>query len=207
MEGPTRRSWRVPARLRAVASVPAPAAPGPRRRLRRRPHPAPGRGRTGAADHLPAGRGTRRRPRPRPRGAHRAVQRGPRAARRRPRSRRHRLLRTSAAAQAALGEARDHVRAVARGAWTGDRLGALEAMLTSRSADELLDRVEHAADHRPAQQRGPRWRRGGHGRRRPGQGGRGAARRRCSGAGQPRRCTEGRPGRADRPSTRPSTTG
>jgi peptidoglycan DL-endopeptidase CwlO len=46
-----------------------------------------------------------------------------------------------AAAQADLTEARDHVRAVARGAWTGDRLGALEAMLTSQSADELLDRV------------------------------------------------------------------
>jgi peptidoglycan DL-endopeptidase CwlO len=46
-----------------------------------------------------------------------------------------------AAAQAALTGARDHVRAVARGAWTGDRLGALQAMLTSRSAAELLDRV------------------------------------------------------------------
>src|SRR4051794_15611534 len=46
-----------------------------------------------------------------------------------------------AAAQAALAGARDHVRAVARGAWTGDRLGAFEAMLTSRSAAELLDRV------------------------------------------------------------------
>ena len=45
------------------------------------------------------------------------------------------------AARAALTEAREHVRALARGAWTGDRLGALEAMLTSRSAAELLDRV------------------------------------------------------------------
>ena len=45
------------------------------------------------------------------------------------------------AAQAGLAEARSHVRAVARGAWTGDRLGALQAMLTSKSADELLDRV------------------------------------------------------------------
>jgi cell wall-associated NlpC family hydrolase len=45
------------------------------------------------------------------------------------------------AAEAGLAEARSHVRAVARGAWTGDRLGALQAMLTSKSADELLDRV------------------------------------------------------------------
>ena len=54
------------------------------------------------------------------------------------------------AAQADLAEARDHVRAVARSAWTGDRLGALQAMLTSESADELLDRVgtlQTIADH------------------------------------------------------------
>src|SRR5688500_14534103 len=54
------------------------------------------------------------------------------------------------AARADLAEARDHVRAVAVGAWTGDRLGTLEAILTSESADEMLDRVGmlHAiADH------------------------------------------------------------
>src|SRR5687767_8480409 len=54
------------------------------------------------------------------------------------------------AAQADLAEARDHVRAVARNAWTGDRLGPLQAMLTSESADELLDRVgtlQTIADH------------------------------------------------------------
>jgi cell wall-associated NlpC family hydrolase len=44
-------------------------------------------------------------------------------------------------AEADLATARSHVRAVARSAWTGDRLGALQAMLTSESADELLDRV------------------------------------------------------------------
>ena len=55
-----------------------------------------------------------------------------------------------AAAEADLAEARSHVRAVARGAWTGDRLGALQAMLTSRSAQDLLDRVgtlQTIADH------------------------------------------------------------
>jgi cell wall-associated NlpC family hydrolase len=46
-----------------------------------------------------------------------------------------------AAARAELDEARDHVRAVAIGAWTGDRLGTLRAMLTSKSAAEMLDRV------------------------------------------------------------------
>jgi peptidoglycan DL-endopeptidase CwlO len=54
------------------------------------------------------------------------------------------------AAQADLAEARDHVRAVARNAYTGDRLGPLQAMLTSESADELLDRVgtlQTIADH------------------------------------------------------------
>jgi cell wall-associated NlpC family hydrolase len=45
------------------------------------------------------------------------------------------------AAEADLAEARDHVRAVAVSAWTGDRLGTLEAMLTSESAAEMLDRV------------------------------------------------------------------
>jgi cell wall-associated NlpC family hydrolase len=45
------------------------------------------------------------------------------------------------AAEDDLAEARDHVRAVARGAWTGDRLGPLQAILTSESPDELLDRV------------------------------------------------------------------
>ena len=54
------------------------------------------------------------------------------------------------AAEADLAEARDRVRAVARGAWTGDRLGALQALLTSRSAADLLDRVgtlQTIADH------------------------------------------------------------
>src|SRR5688500_17636332 len=54
------------------------------------------------------------------------------------------------AARADLAEARDHVRAVAVGAWTGDRLGTLEAILTSESADEMLDRVgmlQTIADH------------------------------------------------------------
>jgi cell wall-associated NlpC family hydrolase len=45
------------------------------------------------------------------------------------------------AAVAALAQAREHVRAVAYGAYTGGRLGPLEAMLTSDSPDELLDRV------------------------------------------------------------------
>ena len=45
------------------------------------------------------------------------------------------------AARADLAKARDHVRSVAVGAWTGDRLGALQAMLTSGSAAEMLDRV------------------------------------------------------------------
>jgi cell wall-associated NlpC family hydrolase len=55
-----------------------------------------------------------------------------------------------AAARADLTEARSHVRAVARNAWTADRLGALQAMLTSESADEMLDRVatlQTIADH------------------------------------------------------------
>ena len=54
------------------------------------------------------------------------------------------------AAQADLAEAREHVRAVAVGAYTGDRLGTLEAMLTSESADDLLDRIgmlQTIADH------------------------------------------------------------
>jgi len=46
-----------------------------------------------------------------------------------------------ASAQAALTEARSRVREVARSAYTGDQLGPLQAMLTSGSADELLDRV------------------------------------------------------------------
>jgi len=45
------------------------------------------------------------------------------------------------AAVAALAQAREHVRAVAYGAYTGGRLGPFEAMLTSDSPDELLDRV------------------------------------------------------------------
>jgi peptidoglycan DL-endopeptidase CwlO len=45
------------------------------------------------------------------------------------------------AAVAALAQAREHVREVAYGAYTGGRLGPFEAMLTSDSPDELLDRV------------------------------------------------------------------
>ncbi|MGY1838794.1 MULTISPECIES: C40 family peptidase [unclassified Modestobacter] len=45
------------------------------------------------------------------------------------------------AAEAALVGARDRVREVARSAYTGDQLSTLQAMLTSDSADELLDRV------------------------------------------------------------------
>ncbi|MFW3168705.1 C40 family peptidase [Geodermatophilus sp. CPCC 206100] len=55
-----------------------------------------------------------------------------------------------AAAEAALATARDRVRSVARSAWTGDRLTTLSAMLSSESADELMDRVgtlQTIADH------------------------------------------------------------
>jgi cell wall-associated NlpC family hydrolase len=46
-----------------------------------------------------------------------------------------------AAADAAVSTARDQVRVVARSAYTGDQLTTLQAMLTSSSADQLLDRV------------------------------------------------------------------
>ena len=46
-----------------------------------------------------------------------------------------------AAADAAVVQARDKVREVARSAYTGDQLSTLQAMLTSESAGELLDRV------------------------------------------------------------------
>ncbi|MGY1631351.1 C40 family peptidase [Geodermatophilus sp. SYSU D01186] len=55
-----------------------------------------------------------------------------------------------AAAEDALATAREQVRAVARGAFTGDRLSTLSAMLTSDSPEELLDRVgtlQTIADH------------------------------------------------------------
>jgi peptidoglycan DL-endopeptidase CwlO len=55
-----------------------------------------------------------------------------------------------AAAETALAAARDQVRSVARGAWTGDRLTTLSAMLTADSPDQLLDRVgtlQAIADH------------------------------------------------------------
>ncbi len=55
-----------------------------------------------------------------------------------------------AAAEAALAAAREQVRSVARGAWTGDRLTTLSAVLTADSPDELLDRVgtlQAIADH------------------------------------------------------------
>jgi cell wall-associated NlpC family hydrolase len=45
------------------------------------------------------------------------------------------------AARAALASARDRVRVVARSAYTGNRLEPLQAMLTSNSPDDLLDRV------------------------------------------------------------------
>jgi peptidoglycan DL-endopeptidase CwlO len=46
-----------------------------------------------------------------------------------------------AAADAAVTEAREHVRQVARSAYTGDQLSTLQAMLTSTSAEELLDQI------------------------------------------------------------------
>jgi cell wall-associated NlpC family hydrolase len=46
-----------------------------------------------------------------------------------------------AAADAAVGQARDKVREVARSAYTGDQLSTLQAVLTSTSADQMLDRV------------------------------------------------------------------
>jgi len=55
-----------------------------------------------------------------------------------------------AAAEAAVAAAREQVRSVARGAWTGDRLTTLSAVLTADSPDELLDRVgtlQAIADH------------------------------------------------------------
>ncbi len=55
-----------------------------------------------------------------------------------------------AAAETALAAAREQVRSVARGAWTGDRLTTLSAVLTADSPDELLDRVgtlQAIADH------------------------------------------------------------
>ncbi|MCZ2806029.1 NlpC/P60 family protein [Modestobacter sp. VKM Ac-2983] len=45
------------------------------------------------------------------------------------------------AAEASVVEARDHVRQVARSAFTGEQLSSLQAMLTSSSADEMLDRM------------------------------------------------------------------
>ena len=44
-------------------------------------------------------------------------------------------------AEAAVGTARDQVRQVARSAYTGDQLSTLQAMLSSTSADQMLDRV------------------------------------------------------------------
>jgi cell wall-associated NlpC family hydrolase len=45
------------------------------------------------------------------------------------------------AADAAVGTARDQVREVARSAYTGDQLSTLQAVLSSTSADQMLDRV------------------------------------------------------------------
>jgi cell wall-associated NlpC family hydrolase len=44
-------------------------------------------------------------------------------------------------AEAAVAAARDQVRQVARSAFTGEQLSTLQAMLSSTSADEMLDRV------------------------------------------------------------------
>jgi len=55
-----------------------------------------------------------------------------------------------AAAEAGLAEARERVRTLARSAYTGERLATLEAMLTSGSREEMLDRVgtlQAIADH------------------------------------------------------------
>jgi len=46
-----------------------------------------------------------------------------------------------AAADAAVVEARSHVREVARSAFTGEQLTSLQAMLTSESADQVLERM------------------------------------------------------------------
>ncbi|GAB4080891.1 C40 family peptidase [Modestobacter muralis] len=54
------------------------------------------------------------------------------------------------AADAAVGTAREKVTEVARSAYTGDRLDTLQAMLTSTSAEEMIDRVgtlDTIADH------------------------------------------------------------
>jgi cell wall-associated NlpC family hydrolase len=54
------------------------------------------------------------------------------------------------AAQDDVAQARERVRALARGAYTGERLAALEAMLTSDSPTDLLDRIgtlQSIADH------------------------------------------------------------
>lgn len=45
------------------------------------------------------------------------------------------------AAEAAVAEARDHVRQVARSAFTGEQLTSLQAMLTSESAEQMLERM------------------------------------------------------------------
>jgi peptidoglycan DL-endopeptidase CwlO len=55
-----------------------------------------------------------------------------------------------AAAETALAQARDRVRALARSAYTGERLAVLEVMLTSDSRADMLDRVgmlQTIADH------------------------------------------------------------
>jgi cell wall-associated NlpC family hydrolase len=46
-----------------------------------------------------------------------------------------------AEADTAVAAARDQVRVVARSAYTGDKLSTLQAVLTSSSADQMLDRV------------------------------------------------------------------
>jgi cell wall-associated NlpC family hydrolase len=57
------------------------------------------------------------------------------------------------AARTALSQARDRVRTVARSAWTGNRLRPLQAMLTSGSRAEMLDRLgtlQTIAEHNDA---------------------------------------------------------
>ncbi len=57
---------------------------------------------------------------------------------------------TADAAELAVTSAQQQVRGVARSAWTGDSGGSLQALFTSGSADEFIDRVsviEMVADH------------------------------------------------------------
>ena len=110
-----------------------------------------------------------------------------------------------APAEAALAQARDQVRAVAVGAFTGDRLGPWRRCWPARP-QTTCSTASACSDHRRVQRRGP-----GHAgtrpRRRAGDGGGRGHGRRGRGAGRP-------PGRRNRPTStgrsrpsRPSTTG